>query len=117
MSSRYTCVLATSSGDVPNAVPIGYVKVVNDALVLADFYFTKTKANIEANPRVAVSCWDVETFEGYQLKGRAFIDTGPYFKLIEGEFKDKPFKPRSAVVVLAEEVYSLKPGDYGRKLL
>jgi hypothetical protein len=32
-------------------------------------------------------------------------------------FKDKSWKPRAAVVVDAEEIYTVKPGEYGKKTM
>jgi predicted pyridoxine 5'-phosphate oxidase superfamily flavin-nucleotide-binding protein len=114
---RYTCALGTSSpGGVPNVVPIGYVRFFEGRLLLADFYFTKTRENILRNPRVAVTCWDPETFDGYQLKGRASVDTGRYYEVVAEDFRDKPWKPRAAVVIDVEEVYTVKPGEYGRRV-
>jgi len=89
--SRYTCVLGTSSLDGrPNVVPIGYIKFFEGRLLLADFYLTKTKENIIKNPKVAITCWDSETFDGYQLKGRASIDTSRYYEVVMEDFRDKP---------------------------
>jgi predicted pyridoxine 5'-phosphate oxidase superfamily flavin-nucleotide-binding protein len=57
--SRYACALGTSSPEgKPNVMPIGYIKFFEGKLLLADFYFTKTRENIIKNPRVAVTCWD-----------------------------------------------------------
>ena len=116
--SRYTCVLGTSSLDgKPNAVPIGYIKFFEGRLLLADFYFTKTRENIIKNPRVAVTCWDPETFDGYQLKGKASINVCRYYEVVMEDFKDKPWKPRAAVVVEVEEIYTVKPGEYGKRVM
>jgi predicted pyridoxine 5'-phosphate oxidase superfamily flavin-nucleotide-binding protein len=116
--SRYMCVLGTSSLDGrPNVVLIGYIKFFEGKLLLADPYLTKTKENIIKNPKVAITCWDPETFDGYQLKGRASIDTSRYYEAVMEDFMDKPWKPRAAVVVDVEEIYTVKPGEYGKKII
>jgi hypothetical protein len=63
-----------------------------------------------------VTCWDPETFESYQLKGRALIDVGRYYEVFADDFRGKPWIPRVAVVVEVEEVYTVKPGEYGRRV-
>ena len=51
-----SCALATSDKDgKPNVVPVGYAKVLGDLILLADFYFTKTRGNVGVNPKVAIS--------------------------------------------------------------
>jgi predicted pyridoxine 5'-phosphate oxidase superfamily flavin-nucleotide-binding protein len=115
--SRYMCALGTSSPEgKPNVVPIGYIKFFEGKLLLADFYFTKTRENIIKNPRVTVTCWDPETFEGYQLKGRVSIDTGRYYEVVAENLRGTPWRPRAAVVVEVEEIYTVKPGEYGRRI-
>ena len=112
-----TYALATCSPEAkPNVVPIGYVRVCEGKLLLADFYFSKTRENILKNPQVAITCWDVETYDGYQLKGKASIDTTHYYNIVMEDFKDKPWKPRAAVVIDIEEIYTVKPGEYGKRI-
>jgi hypothetical protein len=36
--------------------------------------------------------------------------------VVAGDFRDKPWRPRAAVVVEVEEVYTVKPGEYGRRV-
>lgn len=111
------CSLATSSNDKPNVIPVGRAWTGDDnKIILPDFYFTKTKANIEKNPQVAISFWETTNYEGYQLKGKAEIDTGPTFEKIKEHYRGKPYTPKGAVVITVEEIYSLKPGDYGKRL-
>jgi hypothetical protein len=33
------------------------------------------------------------------------------------DFKDKLWKPRAVVVVDVEEIYTVKPGEYGKKII
>jgi len=52
-------VLATATGDgKPNAVPIGFAKVISDdEILLMDNFMLKTRQNIAENPVAAVSLW------------------------------------------------------------
>lgn len=71
-------VLGTSTPNgIPNTVPIGAKKIIDDETVLiSDQFLNKTLANINSNPKVSVTYW--EGNEGYQLKGTVSIETaGP----------------------------------------
>jgi predicted pyridoxine 5'-phosphate oxidase superfamily flavin-nucleotide-binding protein len=51
-----------------------------DHLYFADMYSKKTRANIEANPRVAVGIWDPKSGIAVQVKGTAeMVPRGPSF--------------------------------------
>jgi len=66
---------ATASKDsVPNAVPIGAFKLLDDeAILISDQYFNKTLANMKENPKVAISFWGEKG--GYQIKGTVTLHT------------------------------------------
>lgn len=119
-----TVVLSTVSEDgTPNAVPVGAKKIIDDeTILLSNQFFNKTLANMEANPRVAVTFW--EGHEGYQLKGSVTIETsGQRFedtaRWIE-EMSNKigsPLKSKGAVILQIEEIYGVAPGPgAGKKL-
>jgi len=36
--------------------------------------------------------------------------------VVAEDFRDKPWKPGAAVVIDVEEVYTVKPGEYGRRV-
>ncbi len=108
---------------VPNAIPIGAVKLIDDETILAsDQFLNKTLANMKENPVVAISFWD--KFEGYQIKGQVEIHTqGEMFEETTewarkiGEAVGVPLKSKSAVVIKIQEIYSVSPGpDAGKKL-
>ena len=55
---------ATSNG-VPNTTPKGSVQVIDDEHVaLADLFSRKTRENLQANPKVAITVVDEATFKG-----------------------------------------------------
>jgi predicted pyridoxine 5'-phosphate oxidase superfamily flavin-nucleotide-binding protein len=110
--------IATSSPDgVPNVVPITFARIISDdEWLLMDNFMEKTEANLKANPRVAISCWDVnwQTMEarGYQFKGEARFETsGKLFE--EGCEWVKKLLPnvqsKAAVIVKVTEIYDLEP--------
>lgn len=115
-----TPVVATASKDgKPNVVPITFTRVIaDDEILLMDNYMNKTRANIEENPVVAITVWDVEQRLGYQFKGKARIETsGSLFK--EGEQWVKSKRPqtnsRAAIIVRIEEIYLVGSGENAGK--
>jgi predicted pyridoxine 5'-phosphate oxidase superfamily flavin-nucleotide-binding protein len=123
----------------PNVVPIGLAHAISDnELLIHDVFFKKTRKNLEENPQVAISFTDVKRWESYQLKGTAEIYTeGEMFeKVLEimkthserhedflaeisdpiikdkvrrmGELRNR-LKPKAAVLVTVEEIYSHIP--------
>lgn len=117
-------VLSTASTDgIPNAVPVGAKKILDDETILiSDQFFNKTLANMTANPQVALTYW--EGREGYQLKGTVTIETtGKRFEetaqWIE-EMSNKagfPLKSKGAVIFKIEEIYGIAPGPGAGKQL
>jgi predicted pyridoxine 5'-phosphate oxidase superfamily flavin-nucleotide-binding protein len=104
---------------VPNVVPVGAVKILDDETILvSDQYFLKTLNNLKENPKVAISFWELEKGEGYQIKGEAAIHTKGkiYEETVEWirEFSEKighPLKSKGAVVIKITEIYSVTPGS------
>lgn len=110
-------VLSTASKNgVPNAVPVGAKKILDDETVLiSDQYLNKTLANMKENPKMALTFW--QGMEGYQLKGTVTIDTsGQRFeetvKWIDelSTMIGHPLKSKGAVTFQIEEIYSVASG-------
>ncbi|MBC7121048.1 MAG: pyridoxamine 5'-phosphate oxidase family protein [Candidatus Methanosuratus sp.] len=123
-------VVGTASRDgVPNAVPIGVGRFVDEErLALVDNYFQKTRKNLEENPYAAVTFWVSEekegkivTNEGYQLKGRVEIqETGELYERIKAETKAirADFPVKAIVLLRVEEIYDVKAGPTaGKRIL
>ena len=110
---------ATTDG-VPNVVPIGYIKPLDDkTVIIADSYMVKSRANLEANPNVSFVVQDVVRYP-YQFKGTTeiFID-GDNFDMVVNWVKDiNPLapKPKAAIIINIKEIYSVKVGDAGKKI-
>jgi uncharacterized protein len=123
--------LATASKTgIPNVVPIGGKKVIDDqTLLIVDVLLNKTKRNILENPLVAIIVEDLKRDKpiSYQLKGTARLYTdGEYVQQAiavsenawarhEKAGHKKKYKVRSAVLVTVEEIYSNMRG--GRRIL
>ncbi|MBW1839261.1 MAG: pyridoxamine 5'-phosphate oxidase family protein [Deltaproteobacteria bacterium] len=116
-------VLATAdSNGIPNAVPILFVKLMdNNSLLLVDNFMKKTVDNIGINPNVAISVW--KDLTGYQFKGKAKIETsGPNFetgkkvkKVVQA--KEPKLTPKGIVLVDIDSIYITSPGpDAGNKV-
>ncbi len=110
---------ASKSG-VPNAVPIGAFKLLDDGtLLISDQFFNKTLANLKENPHAGITWWGEKG--GFQIKGTTTIHTN------DAIFKEdaawvKELKPnlvaKSAVVLKITDVFQVKPGPgAGSKIL
>ena len=110
---------ATKDGD-PHVIPVFFGRVLSDdEIVLMDVFMKKTRENIEANPRVAVSFWDLEGLKGYELKGNARIETsGKVFDDGVNIVKSKaPHGAKAAVIVKVDSIFVKTPGpDAGKKI-
>ena len=125
-SKQGVFVLGTANmNGVPNVVPVGAVKILDDETILiSDQYFLKTLSNLRENPQVAISFWETEEGEGYQIKGEASIQTEGkiYEETVEWirELSEKighSLKSKGAVVVKITAIYSVTPGpDAGKRI-
>jgi len=113
--------LATSSkNSVPNVVPIGAFKLLDDeTLLISDQYFHKTVQNMAENPVVALSWWGEKG--GFQIKGPVTLHKNDEIFLQDVAWMKEvrpTLAPKSAVVMKIAEVYHVKPGaDAGKKIL
>ena len=65
--------LATCANGEPNVVPVAFKDVTDDGkLVVGDVFLETTLDNIKANDgKIAISVYDAQNLEGYQIKGTA----------------------------------------------
>ena len=109
--------VATATMDgVPNVVPKGSIKVVDEeTLLYADLFPGTTRDNLEENPRIALSFVDAGSMKGYQIKGRVKVMTaGEVFERTCEEIAAMPFplpRPYAAVIISVDEVRDLAPGS------
>ena len=122
LSKMAVPVVATASRDgKPNVVPIACFKVLSDdEILIMDNFMNKTRANIEANPAIAITAWSMEHHGGYQFKGTAKIEVqGSIFeegvKMVKSQRPQ--LNPKAAIVIKVEEIYAVGGGpDSGKRL-
>ncbi len=121
LAGTKTVFFATSSKNgIPNVVPIGAFRVLDDGtLLVSDQFFNKTLANMQENPVAALSWWGEKG--GFQIKGTVTIHTDDdVFKNDVAWMKElRPaLKPKSAIILKITGVYIVKPGaEAGKKIL
>lgn len=108
-------IISTCSNDIPNCAPIFFKKIdENGNLVLFDVFMNKTLKNIAENNNVAISVFDSQTFEGYQLKGIATYSDSEEF-ILEGNRLAKqnniPLTIKGAVIINWSEIYIQTSGS------
>ena len=65
--------LATCADGEPNVVPVAFKDITDDGkLVVGDVFLETTLNNIKASDgKIAISVYDPQNLEGYQIKGTA----------------------------------------------
>ena len=88
--------LATCANGEPNVVPVAFKDVTDDGkLVVGDVFLETTLNNIKANGgKIAISAYDAQSLEGYQIKGTAeYVTEGAIVDTFKA-MAEKMFKPR-----------------------
>ena len=103
----YPCVLATASKEGKPNIGLKASMMAYDDESLA--YWERTKAthmdNIQANPSVAIICWDGQVKTGYRFMGTAeIVNDGKireelWERVIEREKKNDPNKAGVAIII------------------
>lgn len=114
--------LATCADGEPNVVPVGFKTVSEDRkLIIGDVFMETTMKNILANGRAAVSAFDSETKEGYQVKGAAvYVTEGPVVDALNRAAEEKfggRLHAKGAVILTPEKVIVTTPGPDNKKVL
>ncbi len=117
-------ILATATPDaVPNAVPVGAKKTIdNQTVLISNQFLNKTLANIKANPYVSLMYWEGD--KGYQIKGpvtvettgRRFEETALWIKEMSKKM-GLSLRSKGAVILRVEEIYAIRPGPGAGKRL
>ena len=109
--------LATSVPNCLHVVPVSTVKIVEDKIVLVNYFMGKTLENITENPHVSLACW--RGLEGYQIKGDIeYMTSGTLFiEITKWIKKTLPDRTVQGILLLTpQEVYDVsatanKPGE------
>jgi uncharacterized protein len=56
-----------------NVVPVSSLRLADDTIILVNYFFSKTLANIQENPAVALAAW--KGLKGCQIKATAVYET------------------------------------------
>ena len=120
LKGKMAWVATAASDGMPNTTPKGSVRVIDDEhVVFADLFSRKTRENLRANPKVAVTVADMTTYKGYQIKGSAkILESGLLFEQVAEEIKMAPMKlpPLQYVVqITVEAVYDQSVGPEAGK--
>lgn len=115
--------LATCSDGEPNVVPVAFKDVTDDGqLVVGDVFLETTLKNIQANEgKIAISVYDTQNLEGYQIKGKAeYITEGKIvdtFKAMVEKMFNGAATAKGALVITPEKVIVTTPGAENKKVL
>lgn len=113
--------LATCANGEPNVVPVAFKDVTDDGkLVVGDVFLETTLKNLEANHgKIAISVYDAENLEGYQIKGTAehvtegeLVDT---FKAMVEKMFQGAATAKGALVITPSKVIVTTPGADNKK--
>ena len=115
--------LATCAEGEPNVVPVAFKDVTGDGkLVVGDVFLETTLKHLQENGgRIAISVYDAQKLEGYQVKGTAeyvtegsIVDT---FKNIVEKMFHGAATAKGALIITPEKVIVTTPGAENKKVL
>ncbi len=113
--------IATCSNGEPNVVPVAFKDVTEDGkLVVGDVFLETTLKNIaENNGKVAISVYDAQSLEGYQIKGTAkYITDGELvdtFKAMVEKMFNGAATAKGVLIITPEKVIVTTPGADNKK--
>ena len=113
--------LATCADGEPNVVPVAFKDVTEDGkLVVGDVFLDTTLKNIKANAgKIAISAYDAQSLEGYQIKGTAeYITEGELvdtFKAMVEKMFNGAATAKGALIIAPEKVIVTTPGADNKK--
>lgn len=115
--------LATCANGEPNVVPVAFKDVTPEGqLVVGDVFLDTTLKNLAENHgKIAISVYDAQNLEGYQIKGTArYVTEGDVvqtFKaMVEAMFHGAA-TAKGALIITPEKVVVTTPGADNKKEL
>lgn len=115
--------LASCANGEPNVVPVAFKDVTEDGkLVVGDVFLETTLNNIQANKgKIAISVYDAQNLEGYQIKGSAeYVSEGAIvdtFKAMVEKMFNGAATAKGALIITPEKVIVTTPGADNKKVL
>ena len=115
--------LATCADGEPNVVPVAFKDVTEDGkLIVGDVFLETTLNNLKANGgKIAISAYDAQSLDGYQIKGTAtyltegaVVDT---FKAMVEKMFNGAATAKGALVITPVKVIVTTPGADNKKEL
>ena len=113
--------LATCANGEPNVVPVAFKDVTEDGkLIVGDVFLETTLKNIKANDgKIAISAYDAQSLEGYQIKGTAeYVTEGTIvetFKAMVEQMFHGAATAKGALVITPVKVIVTTPGADNKK--
>lgn len=113
--------LATCADGEPNVVPVAFKDVTEDGkLVVGDVFLATTLENIRKNNgKIAISAYDAQNLEGYQIKGTAeYVIEGELvntFKAMVEKMFNGAATAKGALIITPEKVIVTTPGADNKK--
>lgn len=113
--------LATCANNEPNVVPVAFKDVTDDGkLVVGDVFLETTLKNLKANQgKIAISVYDAQSLEGYQIKGVAqYVTEGELvstFKAMVEKMFNGAATAKGALVITPDKVIVTTPGADNKK--
>lgn len=115
--------LATCANGEPNVVPVAFKDITDDGkLIVGDVFLQTTLDNLKANDgKIAISAYDAQKLQGYQIKGTAvYVAEGPvvdtFKKIVEDMFKGAA-TAKGALVITPERIIVTTPGADNKKVI
>lgn len=115
--------LVTCANGEPNVVPVAFKDVTEDGkLLVGDVFLETTLNNIRANSgKIAISVYDPQNLEAYQIKGSAeYVSEGAVvdtFKAMVEKMFNGAATAKGALIITPEKVIVTTPGADNKKVL
>ena len=113
--------LATCANGEPNVVPVAFKDVTEDGkLVIGDVFLETTLNNIKENDgKIAISAYDEQSLEGYQIKGTAeYVTKGELvdiFKVMVEKMFNGAATAKGALIITPSKIIVTTPGSDNKK--
>ena len=115
--------IATCINGEPNVVPVAFKFVTDDnKLAVGDVFLDTTLKNLKAtNGKIAISVYNAESLEGYQIKGTAeYLTEGELvntFKTSVEKMFNGTVTATGALLITPEKIIVTTPGPDNKKIL